>query len=143
MGLERTTLVAAGMALAAISAEARVGALCMVSFADDAGKWSRERRVEVEFMTGREIREPGDQIRARIWFNAEHPALARIEAPPVGSPSFVPLHLYRLFSDAAPKYAAEDDGQRWRVRCVTPAGLWVDPKYPDAFDFIAPPPIPR
>lgn len=133
-------LLAIFLAALSLHADARSDAKCLVSFARDDGSWSRERRVDVEFYSARELY-PDDReypIYAKIWHNEEDPAIVAIDSTSLVSPEFLLFSLRKLFADGAPKYGLDRDlGQRWRVRALVD-GKWVDSRYPEAFD----PPMP-
>lgn len=120
-------------------AQARSSAKCMAAF-DDSGRWSRERRVDVEFYSTRELfpDEPRHfPVIVRIWFDErdDGPIEVALDGPGLTTPQFQDSKLDQMFRQGDSAYGRERPpyDMRWRVRCVV-NGQWVDPRYPEAFD---------
>lgn len=129
-------LAVLALSLAPHAATARTAMTCLVSFEARPGAWSPPQRVEVEFYASRELFPDARDypVYAQFWFNGQERVLVALPDTSLTLRTLEPLSLQRLLSEREAILGVElESPLRWRLR-VKDRGLWVDPRYPEAFD---------
>lgn len=120
---------------------ARIATLCWASFEGERGAWSQPKRVDIDFLSARELYPDTDAypVYARIWYSRSTPSLTILSGRESPLRLLSPAYMNRLFPDDQWVFAV-DDPQRWRIRCRE-GREWVDPRLADLID--PPPPVPE
>jgi hypothetical protein len=133
----RVALILAFAIVAAAPTYARVDRICKVAYQTEAG-WSDEYKVEVTFVTGRELNKATKSFEystfspyALIWFDQDEVAILEIDSLILGLGSEFDADdfrkLFRLFGSCDAKQVNDRANRVWRITGKT-FGRYIDPR---------------